>query len=359
MREIPWWRTKVEQEEIKHITDTILHEHLSQGEVTAEFEEKLAKLLNVRYVLATTSGSMALFLALLALGVGRDDEVIVPDRTFIATAHAAILAGAKVVLVDTLPDVPLIDCSLIRSKITSRTKAIIAVHINGRAVNMEEINQIAKEYGLFVVEDTCQALFSKNAAGFLGTQSDAGCFSLGVTKLITTGQGGLIVTRKKELYEKMKLMRTHGVLDTFDGVYDQFGFNFRFTDIAASIGIEQLLRIPRRIEHVNKIYTKYSSVMVRLPFSKMIPVNIDDGEIPLYAEVLCKKRDALKDFLVSYGISARPFTRNLNRSAYLGNTGDFPCSSIFEQKGLFLPSGVTQPLENIDYVIEVLSKFKS
>ena len=96
-----------------------------------------------------------------------------------------------------------------------------------------------------------------------------------------------------------------------------------------------------------------------LPFLKMIPVDITSGEIPLYVEVLCEKRDTLKDFLISHGISARPFTRNLHRSAYLGNTGDFPHSNIFEQKGLFLPSGVTQPLENIDYVIEVLSKFKS
>ena len=204
MPKVSWWRTSLGEEEIQKLRQSVSEEHISQGPVTEEFETRFAEALNVPYAVATTSGSVAILLALMALGIGRDDEVIMPDRTWIATAHAALFLGAKPVLVDVRPDVPTIDVAQIKSKITDRTKAIIPVHINGRGGDMEEIQTLAIEYGLLVVEDACQALFSKNSAGFLGTQSDAGCFSLGVGKLISTGQGGVVVTRSRDTYEKLK-----------------------------------------------------------------------------------------------------------------------------------------------------------
>jgi dTDP-4-amino-4,6-dideoxygalactose transaminase len=221
---------------------------------------------------------------------------------------------------------------------------------------MEEVQKVAKEYGLFVVEDACQAMFSRNYAGFLGTQSDAGCFSLGVTKLVSTGQGGVVVTRNRETYERLKLIRNHGVEDTFAGTYAQMGFNFKFTDMLASIGLVQLTRVQKRIAHLNAIYEKYTSGIVEFefPFLNSIPVKVSNGEVPLYAEVLCSERTQLMDFLASQDIQTRPLLPDLHLSPHLKNTGNFPHSKVFSEQGIYLPSGPGQPLENIDRVLKAL-----
>ncbi|MBI3021755.1 MAG: DegT/DnrJ/EryC1/StrS family aminotransferase [Candidatus Omnitrophica bacterium] len=350
--EVPWWRTSFGQEEIQRLQEAIRAEHISQGPVTAQFETRMAEALHVPYAVATTSGSVALLMALMALGVGRDDEVILPNRTFIATAHAVLLAGASVVLVDVRPDIPVMDISRLRQKITPRTKAIIPVHLNGRAVDLEAVQSVAREYHLHVIEDACQALFSRSAAGFLGTQSDAGCFSLGMNKLMSTGQGGLIVTRNPETYERLKLIRSHGVTDTFVATYRQIGCNFKFTDLMASVGLVQLTRVPARIAHVTAIYSKYTAA--EMPFLRWIPVEVSKGELPLYAEARCRDRKDLVEFLGSQGIQTRPFLPDLHLSPHLHNGGVFPNSKPFGEEGLYLPCGPEQPLENIDRVIEAL-----
>jgi dTDP-4-amino-4,6-dideoxygalactose transaminase len=351
---ISWWRTTFGEEESRRIADSIAHEHISQGPVTAEFERKLADILDIPYVVATTSGSMAILMALLAAGVGPGDEVIVPNRTWIASAHAPLLLGAKVVLVDVETDRPIIDASQIEKKITSRTKVIMPVHLNGRSADMGAINCIAAAHGLLVVEDAAQALCSRNAAGLLGCQSFAGCFSLSVAKIISTGQGGFVVTRNAETYERLRLMRTHGVSDVVNASYTQMGFNFRFTDILASIGVVQLHRLSDRINKVKAIYAKYAAAMPDFPFLKFIPVDIEAGEIPIYIEVLCVERDQLVKFLANQGIQTRLFYPDLHRAEYFGNSGYFPNSEIFAAQGIFLPCGPEQPLENVDRVLEAL-----
>ena len=357
MAKIAWWRTTFGKDEIQSISCAINNEHISLGPVTAEFEKELSRILDIPYVVATTSGSMALLMALWAAGIGPGDEVIVPNRTWIATAHAPLLLGAKVVLVDVEEKRPIMDVTKIESAITPRTKAIIPVHLNGRSVNMREVQRIAKKHNVAVIEDAAQALGSRNEDGLLGTQSDMGCFSLSVAKIIATGQGGFLVTRDESLYRKLVAMRTHGVSDVVNATWTQPGFNFRFTDILASIGLVQLKRLPERIERVKLIYAHYSNAMSDLPFLKFIPVNIEAGEIPIYIEVLCPERERLIQFLANRGIQTRPFYPDLNLAPYFKNTGRFPCSEVFGTQGLFLPSGPEQPVENVDYVIQALRKF--
>jgi perosamine synthetase len=358
MAEISWWRTHFGEEEVNKVAGSIRQEHLSQGPVTVEFERQVADLLNIPYVVATTSGSMALLMSLWVLGVGPGDEVIVPNRTWIATAHAPLLLGAKIVLIDVEEKCPIMDVTQIESAITPRTKAIVPVHLNGRSVNMHEVQRIAKKHSLVVIEDAAQALGSCNEDGLLGTQSDMGCFSLSVAKIISTGQGGFIVTRDASLYHKLVAMRTHGVGDIVNASWSQPGFNFRFTDILASIGLVQLKRLPERIEKVKSIYARYSEAMADLPFLKFIPVNIEAGEIPIYIEVLCPERDRLIQFLGDRGIQTRPFYPDLNLAPYFESTVRFPRSEVFGTQGVFLPSGPEQPLTNVDRVVEALHIFK-
>jgi perosamine synthetase len=356
---ISWWRTTFGEPEIQRLTHSISNEHISQGAVTAEFEAQIAEALGVPYAVATTSGSVALLMALMAMDIRRDDEVIIPNRTWIATAHAAAMLGAKVVLVDVRPDVPLMDISQVGSKITSRTKAIIPVHLGGRVVDMKEVNKIAEKFGLRVIEDASQALFSRDSEGFVGTQSDAGCFSLSVAKLISSGQGGFIVTKSKKTYDRLKLIRTHGVADVINATYTKLGFNFRYNDIQASISLAQLTRVPKRIEHAKAVYAKYEAGLAELPFLKLIPLAVTRGEVPLYIEVLCDEREKLIDYLSAHGIQTRPFYPDLNLAPYLGNGAEFPNSKVFGEHGLFLPCGPEQPLANIDRVLDVLSHFAS
>ncbi|EKD26223.1 MAG: hypothetical protein ACD_79C01302G0004 [uncultured bacterium] len=355
---ISWWRTKLGDEEIYSVRDSINQECISQGEKTLLFEREIAKALNVRYAVAVPSGSIALLMSLMVLGIKKNDEVIVPNRTFIATAHAALLLGAKIILIDVVPNIPVLNVSELKKKITSKTKAIIPVHLNGRSVDMLELNKIAKEYNLKVIEDAAQAIFSKNEYGFLGTQSDVGCFSLGVTKLLTTGQGGIAVTNDEELYASMKKCRNHGVNDTLSDLYTQFGFNFKFNDILASVGIAQLAKIKGTIDYVKKVYNLYKEELKGIECMQIIPVNIEKGEIPLWVEVLCTKREELMKFLLGNGIETRRFLPDLHFSRHLkARKAVFLNSEKFHKYGVFLPCGPNQSTKDIEFVISKIKEF--
>lgn len=353
---IPWWKTSFEGDEIKLVTEAIRQGNVSQGSQVECFEYELSQYLNVKNVVAVSNGSTALLLALIACGVGPGDEVIMPNRTWIATAHAVRLLGASVRSVDVEGDRPIMDTTKIESMITRKTKAIIPVHMNGRAVNLRQIQEIADKYALPVIEDAAQALGSKNADGFLGTQGRIGCFSLSVAKIISSGQGGFAVTNDDALAETMRAIRTHGVENVKDPQsWPMLGFNFRFTDVLASIGRAQLSRIDQRIAHLISLYERYEQGL-RETGLKLIPVDLKNGEIPLYIEcVVDSQRDDWIEYLGSRGVDTRPFYPSVNRAPYLGlATGPYPNSDGFEERGIYLPSGPTQPIENVDLCIEVI-----
>lgn len=358
MHRISWWRTSFGDGEIEGLRRAIVQEHITAGPLTEQLERELAQCLHVPYTVVTTSGSAALLMALMALDIGSGDEVIVPNRGWIAIAHAVLMTGATVVLVDSLPNLPLMNAADVRAKITPKTKAIMPVHLNGRAVDMPEIHKIAQEHNLYIVEDACQAMLSQNSGVFLGTQSNLGCFSLGIGKLISTGQGGFVVTRKKEMYEQLKLIRNHGVKDIFTNAWSRIGFNFKFTDLLASVGLAQLTKAQDRLLHLHAIYDKYAKALTELPFLSLIPVKISEGELPLYIEVLCPQREKLADYMHQEGIQVRLFNPSLERSSYIPSNGGFPNSRIFETQGMFLPCGPAQSLENIDHVIEALKAYQ-
>jgi perosamine synthetase len=354
---INWWKTSFNNGEAEAITKAISNKSVSQGPVVAELEKQLGEFLGMPFVVATTSGSMALLMSCWVLGIGPGDEVIVPNRTWIATAHAAVLLGAKVVLVDVEPGRPIIDVSLIEKAITKKTKAIIPVHMCGRSADMKTINYLAQKYGIAVIEDAAQALGSRNTDGFLGTQSDLGCFSFSVAKIIATGQGGFVTTKNELLFKKLIAMRTHGVGDIVNADWDKPGFNFRFTDILAAVGIQQLNLISSRIEKAKEIYNLYENGLKGIDSIKLIKVNLEAGEVPVYIEVLCERRKELIDFLAERGIQCRPFYPNLDRATYLNIDGYFPNSEPYGRYAVYLPAGPEQDLNDIKRVIEEIILF--
>ncbi|MDP6781819.1 MAG: DegT/DnrJ/EryC1/StrS family aminotransferase [Alphaproteobacteria bacterium] len=355
--EVPFWMTDIGENEIATVVETMAAKSFSMGAVTAEMEAEIAKQLDVPYALCTTSGSMALMMGLMAAGVGPGDEVIVPTRTFIATAHAASLLGARVVLVDSRSDSPNMDVAEAEKKITSHSKAIMPVHLNGRVCDMAAIRALAEKHGLAVIEDACQGMFSRGSDGYQGTLGDCGCFSFGMVKLVSTGQGGAIVTRDKGLYEKLAAMRNHGVADVVSHTYLTTGHNFKFNDLQASIGLWQVRRGPEKAAHVNAVYKRYREGLEGLPFIELVPVDVDKGEVALWAETVSEERDNLMAFLAGEGIQTRKFIPCVHTAPHFAGSEAFPNSDRFNRIGFNLPSGPDLPLDYVDRTIEALKKY--
>jgi dTDP-4-amino-4,6-dideoxygalactose transaminase len=213
---------------------------LTQGKLVEIFEKKFAEYIGTKYAIATSSGTTALHIALLAHGIVEGDEVITTPFSFIASSNAILYCGAKPVFVDISEEDFNINPDLIEEKITKKTKAILVVHLYGNPARMDKIMKIAKKHNLVVIEDACQAhgaSIKNKKVGSFGT----GCFSFYPTKNMTTGEGGMITTNSKEIYEKAKLLRNHGMKVRY--YHEILGFNFRMTEIAAAIGIEQLKKL--------------------------------------------------------------------------------------------------------------------
>ncbi|MBI1778595.1 MAG: DegT/DnrJ/EryC1/StrS family aminotransferase [Proteobacteria bacterium] len=358
LRDIPWWRTEVGEEEVARLLAAVRGERISAGALTLEFESALALELGVAHAVCTTSGTSALLLSLMAIGVGRGDEVIVPARTFIATAHAAYWLGAEVVLADCLLDSPNLDTEALDRLVTPRTKVIMPVHLNGRAVDMDRLLAVARPRGIAVVEDAAQALFSRDSMGrHLGTIGDAGCYSFGMTKLVSTGQGGAVVTNRADLAKRLRLARNHGVEDLQTHEYLVPGLNFKFTDLQAAVGLGQLASRTQKVERSLAIYRAYESVLQRYGFVRMVPVDVEHGEVPLWVEVASPVRERLMTYLAEKGVQTRRFLPCLDTAPHFRSDRRFANSARFHREGFILPCGPAQPIGNVARVAEILQSF--
>jgi dTDP-4-amino-4,6-dideoxygalactose transaminase len=352
MKKIPWWFTSIGEQEKEQVIEAFDNRRFSLGKVTEELEKQFAAMLGVPYAVATTSGTAALTMALMSIGIEPGDEVIIPDLGWIATANAAAILGAKVVLVDCLPDSPLIDPKAVEKKITKKTKAIIPVHLNGRACQIEEL----KKFNIPIIEDACKAMVSKHKGKCLGTFGQLGCYSLGMVSLISIGYGGMVATSDQKLYEKLILIRNQGVESYENEQYLAKSFNFKISDISAAIGLGQLSRLDQKIEHINKIYRTYKVGIKDLSFIEMIPVDLDNGEKSLLIEVRSKNKKKVMDYLVDNGVEPLNFHIPLHKAPYLNNEGVFPNATSYADESFILPCGPSQPLENIEAVVEILKK---
>ena len=269
MNHISWWDTHIGNEEIELVTKSIANRNIGMGSVTKTFENNISKLLNVEYVVATPSGSTALYMSLMILGVGAGDEVIIPDRTFIATAHAVKLTGAKVITVDCNELDTNIDISKIKKLITPKTKAIIPVHYGGKIADMNAIVKIAKKHNLIVIEDASQAFGSKLDDKHAGTIGNIGCFSLNPMKpLGALGEAGIVLTSSKKIYNKLKALRYNGLDENKRCIYKSL--NAKIDSLQASFLNIQLKTLDKTIIKRTK-YAKY--------YDKHLPKNCTVGKL--------------------------------------------------------------------------------
>ena len=360
-RKIDFWVPQFGPEEKVRVADVIDSGFLNDGDVTTQFEREVAELLGCKHVVATTNGTSAIFLALAGVGIQAGDEVLVPDVTFIATANAVSLTGAKPVLVDVDPQNLTVNPAAAERAITPRTKAIVPVHVSGRAADIAAISEIAKRYGLLVIEDAAEAFLSKHRGKCLGTFGSAGCFSLSPNKTITTGQGGLIATDDDRLHVRLRELKDQGRPARGTGgddTHNSVGYNFKFTNLQAAIGLAQLRDLPRRADRMRKIYQGYRDGLRGVAGIAVIPFHIEEGELPQWTDVLADQRDALYDYLASHGIRGRRFWHPLHTQApYRRPSQEFPNSTRKIPHAMWLPSAFVLSDEEVAAVCAEIRSF--
>ena len=357
---IRWNEPRFGEEELKEVEKVINNSFLNEGPKSRELEDLISNYLGVKHVILTVNGTAALFLALKADAMIRDVddfEVLIPDMTMFATATSVNWAGGKPVTIDVSENRMTIDTEKIEEKITSRTTAIMPVHVLGRAADMEKITEIAEKHNLTIIEDAAGALGSKYNNQFLGTIGKVGCFSLQSNKIVTTGQGGIIVTNDDEYYEKMKRLRDFGRLNK-EFYHEEIGYNLKFNDLLAAIGIIQFKKIEQRKEMLLKQYEIYKKQLADTSKIKFPNIYTKDGEIPLWIDVFAEDAENLINFLKEKDIHCRQCWPAIHKNTPYKNQGtdlDFPNSSYLSDNVIWLPNG---PAVNNEQIIFICKKIK-
>jgi perosamine synthetase len=346
--------------EEKYVVESVRSTWVRSGKFLDEFEKKFAKFCDVSYSTATSNGTTALHLLLMGLGIGKGDEVIVPDLSYVATANAVSYTLAKPVFVDVDREIWGISPDKIGQKITKNTKAIIVVHLFGHPVDMDSINKIARKYRLAVLEDVCQAHGATYKGKKVGSLSKGACFSFSGPKIITTGEGGMVVSNDKKIIERIVKINTDFMSKKRKYMHTDIGYNYRLTNLQAALGLAQLEHvdefISRKIRNA-ALYSKFleKEALLQLPPKKVWAKNV----YWLYSIVLKKSglRDKLMLHLRGQGVDTRPFFFPLHRLPMYKEKGKYPNSDYLAENGLSLPSGAGIKASEIKFVCDNISKF--
>lgn len=344
------------EEEKKAVMEVLESGMLVQGAKVEEFEKKFAGYIGTKYAVATSSGTTALHLALLAMGIGPGDEVVTTPFSFIATANSVLFCGARPVFADIDAKTYNIDPGKIREKITPRTRAIIPVHIYGHPADMEPIMELARDHNLKVLEDAAQAHGSEYKTVKVGSFGDCAAFSFYATKNMVTGEGGMVTTNNEELAKKLRELRNHGQTKTYE--HESLGFNLRMTDIQAAIGLEQLKKLDsfnqKRMENAEFLTESLKSI-IQTPYTSSHAKHV----FHQYT-IKTENRDAILKKLNQEGIGARVYYPiPIHRQPFyqkLGYKDTLPVSEDLSTKVLSLPVHPGLKKEDLEKIVSAIKK---
>ena len=349
------------QEELDEVKKVFDSKYLVQGDKVEEFENLIKAYLNVKHVIAVSSGTAALHLALVAVDVKLGDEVIVPDFTFPATSNVVEIVGATTKFVDIKLDSLCIDINKIESMITGKTKVIIPVQEFGQSSDMDKIMELAKKHNLNVIEDAACALGAEYKGKMVGTIGDIGCFSLHPRKAITTGEGGIVVTNNDKFAEKIRILRNHGL--SYINGKPQFvmaGFNYRMTNIQGAIGVAQIKKIDRINQRKTEIAHKYSELLrnmegITLPEEKSYGKHvwqtyhiILDEKINRDEVIKKLKEKGIETNFGAYAVHEEPYYKN----KYEYESCNFKNSLLANKNGLALPLHSKLKEKDVAFIVE-------
>lgn len=338
------------KEEKKELISVMDSGWYTESKKTRDFEKMFSAITKSKYAVAVTSGTTALFLGLKALGIGKGDEVIVPDLTFVASPNSIELTGAKPILAEIESNSLNIDLNKIKKLVTKKTKAIMPVDFNGRSTNMKILKEFANKHNLNLIEDACHAIGSFHESGHhMGTQSDVGIFSFSTPKIITTGQGGMLVTNDKKIYENCLSLKDFGrdtskkrnMLSAFE--HNSIGYNFKFTEFQAAVGIAQIKKLKQRISIKKKLFSLYQEQLAKINEIDFIETDLTKIT-PWMIDIIIKNKK-LRNKIISHlkenNIETRIFYPSIhNLKPYKNSDRSFPISSDISSRGLWLPSSV-------------------
>lgn len=356
----PW----IGKEEQKAMSDYLKNGGwLTEFKKAKEFENMIAQYTGVKHACVMSNGTVTLFVALQALGIGIEDEVIVPNLTMIASANAVILAGAKPILVDVNREDLCLDFDLAKKAITKKTKALIFVSLNGRSPDMNKVVAFCKKNKLYLIEDAAQSLGSRWKGKHLGTFGEIGSFSFSTPKIITTGQGGALITDDDELIQKIRQLKDFGRVESGVDEHISLGYNFKFTDLQAVIGIEQMKKLDFRAKRKKEIYALYKKTLSDVKQVQFIPTDLENTT-PWFIDPIVENRTDLIQYLFKNQIGSRSFYPPIHTQAPYKKWQEYngkhlPISEEISSKGLWLPSASLLTDEVVLRICKVIKKFYS
>lgn len=358
--------------ELRYVTDAVTTGWISSaGKYVTAFEQLFPAYSGCRYGVAVCNGTVALHLALAALGIGKGDEVIIPAFTMIASAFAVCYTGAVPVFVDADPLTWNIDVSKIEGKITPRTKAIMPVHIFGQMCDMDAISEIAKRHHLYIIEDAAEAHGAEFDGRKAGSCSDIAAFSFFANKNITTGEGGMVVTNNEKLYDRSRYFKN--LCFPLDGnrnyMHNDIGFNYRMSNVIAALGLAQTEKADQykamRIQN-HALYEKYLKDVPGIIFQQKHPKTISVewmNAIVLLPEIYGRTKEELIAHLKSNGVDTRLLFNSMHRQKSLQDygcdcSGEYPVSDWLCENGLYLPSASSLEENTIVFICKLIQDFK-
>ena len=375
MKTIPFGRPMIGEEEKSAVMEVLNDPILVHGPRSKEFENSFAAYTKAPHAVSVSSCTAALHLSYFYLKLKAGDEVIVPAQTHNATAHAVEFCGAKPVFVDAEIKTGNIDIDQIEPLITERTKAISIVHFLGMPVNMDRINEIAKKYGLFVVEDAALAIGAYYKGVHAGLLGDAGCFSFYPIKHMTTAEGGMLITRNEEIATGITRQRAFGVDRTqgerkIPGIYDvtMLGYNYRMNEIQAALGIEQVKRMNEFLKQRKLNYERLYDGLKEIDEIFLFQSSHGDYQSSYYClsmllnESLVKKRFEIVDYLKGHGVGTSVYYPHpvphltYYKEKYGYGEETYPVAAMISNGSIALPVGPHLNIEDMDYIIASISK---
>ena len=351
----------IQEKDIREAVKVLRSGMLVQGKNVLELEKSIEKYLNVKNAIVVSSGTATLHLALVALGIGKGDEVIIPAFSYIATANVIELVGAKPVFVDVEIDTFNINVSAIKEKISSKTKAIMPVHEFGLSCNISEIVQLANLHNLHVIEDAACAFGATENGKFAGTFGDVGSFSFHPRKAITCGEGGVLTTNNDALARELRIIRNHGV-EIVHGKMEFVapGFNYRLTDFQASLAISQLKRFNVELDKKRDLASVYLSNLTGVK-TPVIPKEKNHTWQSFH--ILIKERDALKNYLAKNNIGSNlgaqciPEEKYYKKKYKLDSKKLYPNAFKANVQGLVLPLYSQLTKKEIEKIAKIINQF--
>ena len=369
----------IDDDDINAVVETLKSEFITQGPKVKEFEDKICKFTGAKYCVVVSSGTAALHLAVASLQMDKGKEGITSPITFMASSNSMIYNGLKPVFADIDKKTYCIDTEEIKEKITRNTRLLIPVHFAGQPCDMEKIYKIARKYNLYVIEDAAHAIGSKYEDGTMVGNceySDLTIFSFHPVKTITTGEGGAITTNKKDLYERLLILRNHGIvkdnsklLGPWYHEMQMLGYNYRLTDLQASLGISQLNKIDKFVKRRREIVKQYNIVFkdidwLTIPYER--PYVYSAFHLYVFKidfEKICKTRKKVMNELREKNIGTQVLyipihTQPYYQKEYGCKWGDYPKAEKYYKNSLILPLYPKMTDEDVDYVIKSILELK-